>query len=62
MQTEPELKVTLKPGVDVFGIEFVQMLEKHLDHAFLRVGFSRTTTSKNTDSVKLDYKQIAVLM
>lgn len=59
---EPELTVTLKPGVDVFGIEFVQMFEKHLDHAFLRVGFSRTATSKNENSVQLNYKQIAVLM
>jgi hypothetical protein len=40
-----DIIVTINHGLDEYGIEFMQQIEKRIDEALAGMGFSRSTTS-----------------
>jgi hypothetical protein len=55
MNARTDLTVTLHFGLDESTIEFIQALEDELDEALMRLGFSRTTSTKSGSLVTFNY-------
>lgn len=54
-----DIVVTVRPGLDAYGIEFIQEIEKRIDKALTPIGFTRSKSGKWGHKVEFVYCQFA---
>lgn len=56
---QKDIVVTINHSLDEYSIEFIQQIEKALDDALVKVGFTRSTSTKE-NKVEFVYWQFAM--
>jgi len=54
---DKDITIHLNHGLNDYSIEFIQQIEKALDETLGSLGFSRNSSTKSGDKVKLSYYQ-----